>query len=60
MVARKLRVVQTVHDAVGVLTPIGEADTNRKFVEDCMRIRPKWAMGLPLNCESKMGASYGV
>ena len=36
-----------------------EADEARKFVEDCMRIRPKWALGLPLNCESKMGVSYG-
>jgi hypothetical protein len=36
----------------------GAADA-RKFIEDCMRIRPKWALGLPLNCESKMGASYG-
>lgn len=59
MVARKLRVVMTVHDAVGAIAPVEEADEARKFVEDCMRIRPKWAMGLPLNCESKMGASYG-
>jgi hypothetical protein len=59
MVARKLPVVMTVHDAVGALTPEGEANKNRKFVEDCMRIRPKWAAGLPLNCESKMGVSYG-
>jgi DNA polymerase len=59
MVARKLPVVMTVHDAIGALTPEGEATENRKFVEDCMRIRPKWALGLPLNCESKIGASYG-
>jgi DNA polymerase len=59
MVARKLPVVMTVHDAVGALTPEGKATENRKFVEDCMRIRPKWALGLPLNCESKIGASYG-
>lgn len=59
MVARRLPVVMTVHDAVGALTPIDKADENRKFVEDCMRIRPKWALGLPLNCESKIGASYG-
>jgi DNA polymerase I-like protein with 3'-5' exonuclease and polymerase domains len=59
MVARKLRVVMTVHDAVGALAPEGEAETAREFVEMCMRIRPKWALGLPLNCESKMGASYG-
>lgn len=59
MVARRLPVVMTVHDAVGALVKIDEADEGRTFVEQCMRIRPKWAAGLPLNCESKMGASYG-
>ena len=59
MVARKLPVVMTVHDAVGALVKIDEADAGRTFVEQCMRIRPKWAQGLPLNCESKIGASYG-
>lgn len=59
MVARRLRVVMTVHDAVGAIAPAAEADEAREFVEQCMRIRPKWAHGLPLNCESKMGASYG-
>lgn len=59
MVARRLRVVMTVHDAVGSLAPVEQADEARTFVEECMRIRPKWALGLPLNCESKMGTSYG-
>lgn len=59
MVARRYRVVMTVHDAVGVIAPVAEADEARSFVEACMRIRPKWAAKLPLNCESKMGASYG-
>ena len=59
MVARRLRVVMTVHDAVGAIAPAEEADEARSFVEACMRVRPKWASGLPLNCESKMGASYG-
>ena len=59
MVARKLPVVMTVHDAVGALVKIDDADAGRTFVEQCMRIRPKWAQGLPLNCESKIGASYG-
>jgi len=59
MVARRLRVVMTVHDAVGAIAPVEEADEARAFVEACMRIRPKWAGLLPLNCESKMGASYG-
>ena len=59
MVARKYRVVMTVHDAVGVIAPIEEADKARAFVEACMRMRPKWAPTLPLNCESKIGATYG-
>ena len=59
MVARRLRVVMTVHDAVGAIAPEAEADEARAHVEACMRIRPKWATALPLNCESKMGASYG-
>jgi DNA polymerase I-like protein with 3'-5' exonuclease and polymerase domains len=59
MVARKLRVVMTVHDAVGAIAPADEAEKAREYVEACMRIRPKWATALPLNCESKMGASYG-
>jgi hypothetical protein len=60
MVARRLRVVMTVHDAVGVIAPTEKAEEARQFVEACMRIRPKWATALPLNCESKMGASYGA
>lgn len=59
MVARRLRVVMTVHDAVGSLAPEAQAGEARAFVEQCMRTRPKWAAGLPLNCESKMGATYG-
>lgn len=59
MIARRYRVVMTVHDAVGCIAPVEEAEEARAFVEQCMRMRPKWALGLPLNCESKMGASYG-
>jgi DNA polymerase len=59
MIARRYRVVMTVHDAVGSLAPTEEAKEARDYVETCMRIRPKWAAQLPLNCESKMGASYG-
>lgn len=59
MVARSYRVVMTVHDAVGVVAPTEKAEEAQRFVESCMRIRPKWATALPLNCESKKGASYG-
>jgi DNA polymerase I-like protein with 3'-5' exonuclease and polymerase domains len=59
MIARSYRVVMTVHDAIGVIAPNEKAAKARQFVEQCMRMRPKWATALPLNCESKMGASYG-
>lgn len=59
MIARRLRVVMTVHDAVGSIAPTEKAEEAREYVETCMRVRPKWAALLPLNCESKMGASYG-
>jgi DNA polymerase len=59
MVARRYRVVVTVHDAVGVVAPAAKAEEAQAFVEACMRMRPKWATALPLNCESKKGASYG-
>jgi len=59
MIARRYKVVMTVHDAVGALVKAEEAGEGRAFIESCMRIRPKWALGLPLNCESKMGKSYG-
>ena len=59
MIARKYKVAMTVHDSVVVVAPEAEADEARAFVEQCMRIRPKWAAALPLNCESKIGASYG-
>jgi DNA polymerase I-like protein with 3'-5' exonuclease and polymerase domains len=59
MIARRYKVAMTVHDSVVALVKTEEAAGGRKFIEDCMRIRPKWALGLPLNCESKIGASYG-
>ena len=59
MIARRYKVAMTVHDSVVVIAPQEEADEARSYVEQCMRIRPKWATALPLNCESKMGESYG-
>jgi DNA polymerase len=58
-IAKRYRVVMTVHDSVVTLVPEAEADEARKYIEQCMRSRPKWAPTLPLNCESKVGASYG-
>jgi len=58
-VSRKYRVVLTVHDAIGCVVPEGEASTGQEYVEMCMRIRPDWALDLPLNCEAGTGKSYG-
>jgi DNA polymerase len=59
MIAKKYRVVLTVHDAIGVIAPVAESKEAQTYVEECMRWIPKWATGLPLNCESGIGESYG-
>jgi DNA polymerase len=59
MIAKKYRVVMTVHDAVACIVRTDEVKTAQEYVELCMRIRPKWGMELPLNCESGYGESYG-
>jgi hypothetical protein len=59
MVNKKYRVVMTVHDAIACVVPEHEAEIGKEYIEMCMRMRPKWAMELPLNCESGMGESYG-
>ncbi len=58
-IAKRYRVVLTVHDAIGIIARQEEADEARAYVEACMRWTPPWAEGLPVNCESGMGVSYG-
>jgi DNA polymerase len=58
-VSRKYKVAMTVHDAVVAVVPVSEAEEGQAFVEECMRARPAWAQELPLDCESKVGVSYG-
>ena len=58
-IAKRYKVVLTVHDAIGIVARQEEADEARAFVEACMSWRPKWAQALPLACESGMGATYG-
>ena len=59
MIAKKYKVVMTVHDAVACIVPEDEVETAQEFVELCMRLRPDWAPELPLNCEAGHGRSYG-
>ena len=58
-IAKKHRVVMTVHDAIAIVVSRQQADTAKEYVEFCMRLRPKWALELPLNCEAGYGKSYG-
>jgi DNA polymerase I-like protein with 3'-5' exonuclease and polymerase domains len=59
IIAKKYKVVMTVHDAIAIVAPEAEKDAAQEFVELCMRLRPDWALELPLNCESGAGVSYG-
>lgn len=58
-VAKKYKVVMTVHDAIACVAPKDEADRALEYVEMCMKLRPEWASDLPLNCEAGYGKSYG-
>ena len=58
-IAKKYDVVLTVHDAVACIAKEEEAEEAQRYVEECMRWTPDWAKGLPVNCESGMGKSYG-
>jgi DNA polymerase I-like protein with 3'-5' exonuclease and polymerase domains len=58
-VSKKYPVVLTVHDAIACIAPEEEAKEAQAYVEECMRWTPEWAEGLPVNCESGYGKSYG-
>lgn len=58
-VAKRYKVVMTVHDAIGCIAPEEEVEEAMRHVEKIMKIRPKWAPDLPLDCEGGFGRSYG-
>jgi len=58
-IAKKYKVVLTVHDAIACIVRKEEVEEAVAYVEDCMRWTPDWAEGLPLNCESGYAESYG-
>ena len=59
-VSQKYKVVMTVHDAIGCIVPEDEVEQGMRLVEKVMKIRPKWAPDLPLDCEGGYGDSYGA
>jgi DNA polymerase len=58
-IGKRHKVVLTVHDAIAVCVPDAEVVPATQYVEECMRWVPEWATGLPVNCESGSGKSYG-
>lgn len=59
LMSERYRVVLTVHDAVACVALEQEAEEAKKYIEKCMRTKPEWAAGLPLNCEAGYARSYG-
>ena len=59
LIAKRYKVVLTVHDAVACVAPESEAKEAVEYVMECMRHVPDWAKGIPLNCEAGYGGNYG-
>lgn len=59
LIAKKYRVVLTVHDSVVCCVPEDEVVVAQGYIEQCMRTVPSWAEGMPIDCESGIGKSYG-
>ena len=58
-IAKKYKVVLTVHDSIVCCVRDKEAEEAQQYIEECMRWTPEWAGGLPVDCESGIGKSYG-
>jgi DNA polymerase len=58
-IAKRYRVVMTVHDAIACIAPEAQAQEAMAYVMECMRWTPDWAQGLPLNCEAGFSRRYG-
>jgi DNA polymerase len=58
-IAKKYKVVMTVHDAITCVVPEGQAEEAMAYVIECMRWVPGWATGLPVNCEASYSQRYG-
>jgi DNA polymerase len=58
-IAKKYKVVLTVHDSIVCCVEENKAEAAQKYIETCMRTAPEWAHDLPIDCESGIGKSYG-
>ena len=58
-IPKRYKVVLTVHDSIVCCVPDTEVSEAQLSIEESMRWVPEWAEGLPLDCESGVGDSYG-
>jgi DNA polymerase len=58
-IAKKYKVVLTVHDSIACCVKDEEVAEAQEFIESRMRWTPDWAKGLPIDCESGTGKTYG-
>jgi len=59
LIAKKYRVVLTVHDAIMCAVPDAQVEVAQSYINWCMTQVPEWAQGLPVGCEVRSGKSYG-
>ena len=58
-IAKRYKVVLTVHDSIVCCVPDAEVADTVAYVEESMRWTPDWAAGLPVDCEAGTAKSYG-
>jgi DNA polymerase I-like protein with 3'-5' exonuclease and polymerase domains len=56
---KKYRPILTVHDSLILCVPTEELEDALEYAQDCLRWTPKWATGLPLDCELAYGNNCG-
>tara|TARA_R110002167_G_scaffold50447_4_gene146750 strand:- start:161 stop:2002 length:1842 start_codon:yes stop_codon:yes gene_type:complete len=59
-ISERYKVALTVHDSIVCAVENDKVKEAKVFIESCMRAAPEWAEGLPLDCESGIGKSYGA
>lgn len=58
-IAKRYRVVLTVHDSIVCVVPESEREIASQYVYDTMCSVPDWAQGLPVSCEVDVSNRYG-
>jgi DNA polymerase I-like protein with 3'-5' exonuclease and polymerase domains len=58
-IAKRYKVVLTVHDSIVCCVPDAETGAAKAYVEESMRWVPNWATDLPVDCEAGTAKSYG-